>query len=63
MVGAMVSLAKLLSLSKKPSDDLARDGAAIVRSFLDHRVPITVDLAAAFEKLAAKGSDLEQKGR
>jgi hypothetical protein len=30
------SLANLLSLSRKPSDALARDGAAIVRGFLDH---------------------------
>jgi ectoine hydroxylase-related dioxygenase (phytanoyl-CoA dioxygenase family) len=35
MIGAMPSLAKLLSLSKKPSAVLARDGAAVVRSFLD----------------------------
>jgi hypothetical protein len=31
----MPSLADLLSLSRKPSADLARDGAAVVRSFLN----------------------------
>jgi ectoine hydroxylase-related dioxygenase (phytanoyl-CoA dioxygenase family) len=35
MVAAMPSLANLLALSRKPSAVLARDGAAIVRGFLD----------------------------
>jgi ectoine hydroxylase-related dioxygenase (phytanoyl-CoA dioxygenase family) len=55
MVGAVPSLANLLSLSKKPSAVLARDGAAIVRTFLNHdeATELKVTVEDLFSALAA----------